>query len=189
MFGIALGSALLLFLLKEPVVHHENLHQVNTRERMSMISNGDTPKVTLKEAVMKLWNLNRDRRFHWIIPQTLWTGASIAYFSGNLVEMIQYRIPIFDPPMDPEDFEHYQYKVSMLCMVSFGAGEVLGCFFIGFFIDKIGSKISSLINVVLIIFMGIITIMFVKWPYFSVYIGHVMCFFWGFQDSAINTHA
>ena len=71
MFGIALGSALLLFLLKEPVVHHENLHQVNTRERMSMISNGDTPKVTLKEAVMKLWNLNRDRRFHWIIPQTL----------------------------------------------------------------------------------------------------------------------
>jgi hypothetical protein len=37
--------------------------------------------------------------------------------------------------------------------------------------------------------MGIVTIMFVKWPYFSVYIGHVMCFFWGFQDSAINTHA
>lgn len=89
MFGIALGSALLLFLLKEPVVHHENLHQENTHnERMSMISDGETPRVTLKDAVRKIWNLNRDRRFHWIIPQTLWTGASIAYFSGNLVEMI-----------------------------------------------------------------------------------------------------
>ncbi len=137
---------------------------------------------------MKIWNLNRDRRFHWIIPQTLWTGASIAYFSGNLVEMIQDRIPD-DPNMNDKDNEQYKYKISMLCMVSFGVGEVLGCFFIGFFIDKIGSKISSLINVVLVVLMGVVTIVFVKWPSFSFYLGHVMCFFWGFQDSAINTHA
>ena len=91
--------------------------------------------------------------------------------------------------MEKEEFEHYKYKISMLCMVSFGVGEVLGCFFIGYFIDKIGSRISSIINVVLVIVMGAVTIMFVKWPFFSVYIGHVMCFFWGFQDSAINTHS
>lgn len=79
----------------------------------------------------------------------------------------------------------------MLCMVSFGVGEVLGCFFIGLFIDKIGSKVSSLVNVVLVILMGAVTIMFIKWPGddYNVYIAHVMCFFWGFQDSAINTHA
>jgi hypothetical protein len=41
MFGIAFGSALLLFLLKEPVVHHENLHQETVHEavKKSILSN------------------------------------------------------------------------------------------------------------------------------------------------------
>ena len=68
----------------------------------------------------------------------------------------------------------------MMCMVSFGFGEVLGCFFIGVFIDKIGSKISAFINVILVAIMGGITILFLQYPTFSVYIAHIMCFFWGF---------
>ena len=58
-----------------------------------MISQGKAEEVTVKTGAIKIWNLCRDRRFNWIIPQTLWTGVSIAYFSGNLVEMIQDRIP------------------------------------------------------------------------------------------------
>jgi hypothetical protein len=49
-------------------------------------------------------------------------------------------------------------------MVSFGAGEVLGCFFIGLFIDKVGSKLSAVVNVVLVTVMGVVTVMFIKWP-------------------------
>ena len=74
-------------------------------------------------------------------------------------------------------------------MVSFGVGEVLGCFFIGLFIDKVGSKVSAIVNITLVTIMGGVTIMFIKWTDYNVYIAHLMCFFWGFQDSSINTHA
>ena len=166
MFGIAFGSALLLFLLKDPVVHHENLHQEDLHSKMSMVSLGKAKQPSLKDGVVKLWNLTKDRRFWWIVPQTLWTGASIAYFSGNLVEMMSYRIPDLErkPDITDSDYEkqdkQHKYFISMLCMISFGFGEVLGCFFIGVFIDKIGSKISAIINVVLVAIMGGITILF-----------------------------
>jgi MFS family permease len=91
MLGIALGSALLLFLLKEPVVHHEHLHQEDTHHNVNLegiVRGGGTAAVTLKGGVKRLWGLAKDPRFKWIVPQTLWTGASIAYFSGNLVDMI-----------------------------------------------------------------------------------------------------
>jgi len=85
-------------------------------------------------------------------------------------------------PVTDAENEKREYKLSMLCMVSFGVGEVLGCFFIGLFIDKIGSKISSVVNVALVTIMGVFTIMFIKWPGddYNVYLGHIMCFLWGF---------
>jgi MFS family permease len=65
-------------------------------------------------------------------------------------------------------------------MVSFGGGEVLGCFFIGLFIDKIGSKISAVVNILILVVVGGISILFLQYPTFNVYIAHFMCFFWGF---------
>ncbi len=47
---------------------------------------------------MKLWNLCKDSRFIYLIPQCAWTGISIAYFSGNLIEMLE-----FHAPFNPED--------------------------------------------------------------------------------------
>jgi predicted MFS family arabinose efflux permease len=41
----------------------------------------------------------------------------------------------------------------MLAMVWFGVGEILGCLFIGYLVDRIGSKMSSIVN------LGIIAIM------------------------------
>ncbi len=101
--------------------------------------------------------------------------------------MIQYNIP-YDPTHDKDWNEQNGNFLSNLCMVWFGVGEVLGCFFIGFFIDKIGSKISAAINVVILILMGAATLIFVHKAGYN-YWAHVMCFLWGFQDSAINTHA
>jgi MFS family permease len=72
-------------------------------------------------------------------------------------------------------------------MTLFGLGEILGAFFIGFFIDKIGSKLSTFINLTIIAIMGGITLSYIigeKWNVLAWF----MCFFWGFQDSAINTH-
>jgi len=64
-------------------------------------------------------------------------------------------------------------------MATFGVGEILGCFFIGFFIDRIGSKKSSLINSFLVVLMGISAIIFIKIADFDIYLAHTMCFFWG----------
>lgn len=144
-------------------------------------------KVSVGEGVKKLKDLSKDRRFWWIIPQTIWTGASIAYFSGNLQEMIQYNIP-YDKNHDKDWNEQNGNFLSNLSMVWFGVGEVLGCFFIGFFIDKIGSKISAVINVFLAVLMGATTLVFVHKADYNIW-AQIMCFCWGFQDSAINTHA
>ena len=54
--------------------------------------NDEQINVSVGEGVLKLINLLKDVRFLWLIPQTLWTGASIAYFSGNLVEMLSVSI-------------------------------------------------------------------------------------------------
>jgi predicted MFS family arabinose efflux permease len=67
----------------------------------------------------------------------------------------------------------------MLAMVLFGVGEVLGCFFIGFCVDKFGSKKSVIFN------LGIITLMFgVTFIYIVKFefgwLAFLMCFLWGF---------
>ena len=76
---------------------------------------------------------------------------------------------------------------SMLAMVLFGIGEVVGGFFIGFFIDKFSSRFAVLINITIIIAMGTVTTIFIDQWHFNA-TAFVMCFLWGFQDSAVHTH-
>ena len=46
-------------------------------------------------------------------------------------------------------------------MVAFGMGEIFGCFFIGFLVDKYGSKIAGLFNLVIIVIMTGISLGFI----------------------------
>jgi predicted MFS family arabinose efflux permease len=75
----------------------------------------------------------------------------------------------------------------MLAMVLFGVGEVLGCFFIGFTVDRFGSKASVLFNLSIITLMFGTTFLYI-WDYHFGWLAFFMCFLWGFQDSAVNTH-
>lgn len=72
-------------------------------------------------------------------------------------------------------------------MVLFGLGEVLGCFFIGAFIDKLGSKFAVFVNIIIILAMSGVTFGFIHVFEFNA-LAWIMCFLWGFQDSAVNTH-
>ena len=45
-------------------------------------------------------------------------------------------------------------------MIAFGAGEILGCFFIGFIVDKFGSRKAALVNVVICLVMTGVTLAF-----------------------------
>ena len=54
----------------------------------------------------------------------------------------------------------------MLAMIAFGVGEVLGCFFIGYFVDRFGSKVASVVNIILVILMTFSTLGYcIYWEY------------------------
>jgi hypothetical protein len=86
--AICSASTALLFSLKTPVAH-----QSGHSEDRAVREGAEPTNITVKEGVLKLWALCKDRRFHYIIPQTAWTGISIAYFSGNLIEMLEFHAP------------------------------------------------------------------------------------------------
>lgn len=136
----------------------------------------------MKEAVVSMWRFFANRRFLMLAPQLFWTGISIAYYSGNLVEMMS------DALQQEGKDEHDQFKLSMLAMVLFGVGEILGCFFIGFIVDRYGSKTATIFNLLIILIMGGVTLAFIFIYDFGA-LAFVMCFMWGFQDSATNTHS
>jgi predicted MFS family arabinose efflux permease len=73
-------------------------------------------------------------------------------------------------------------------MILFGIGEVLGCFFIGWVVDHHGSYKATLVNIAIMSVMGIITVVYAAVFEFG-FLAYVMCFLWGFQDSAVNTHS
>jgi hypothetical protein len=49
----------------------------------------------------------------------------------------------------------------MLAMVGFGFGEIFGSFFIGYIVDRYGSKIAIMCNLVIILLMFGITMAFI----------------------------
>lgn len=132
---------------------------------------------TLMGSIKSMWHLTCNRRFLYLIPQLAWTGISIAYYSGNLVEMMTATIGGDD---------HYQFKWSMLAMVGFGFGEIFGGFIVGYVVDKWGSKNAILVNLVIIIAMFAVTIGFILDFQFNA-LAWIMCFLWGLQDSGVNT--
>jgi hypothetical protein len=85
-----------------------------------------------------------------------------------------------------EGDNHYKFKWSMLAMVGFGFGEIFGGFFIGFIVDKFGSRLAIISNVLIMLTMFGVTIAFILSYEFNA-LAWAMCFLWGFQDSAVNT--
>jgi predicted MFS family arabinose efflux permease len=112
-----------------------------------------------------------------MVPQFCWTGISIAFYSGLLVVMMTEAIG--------GDDDQIKFKYSMCAMALLGVGEVIGCFVIGYIVDKFGSKTAILCNLLLISMMMSSTIVFIIMFEFN-YMAWIMCFLWGFTDSAIR---
>lgn len=124
-----------------------------------------------------MWRLTCDKRFLYLIPNLSWTGISIAYYSGNLVEMMSQTLG---------GDSNYQFFWSMLAMVGFGVGEVFGGFIIGWFVDRYGTKAAVVVNLAIILGMSGVTLAFIYQFKFNV-LPWIMCFMWGLQDSGVNT--
>jgi predicted MFS family arabinose efflux permease len=72
-------------------------------------------------------------------------------------------------------------------LIFFGIGEILGCFAIGWFVDHMGSYKACYVNLGIMTVMGFFTVLYAIIFKFNA-LAYLMCFLWGFQDSAVNTH-
>ena len=117
-----------------------------------------------------MWNLLCTRRFLIIAPQLFWTGISIAFFSGNLMELIQATV---------QGSDEARFELANYAFIMFGLGEILGCFFIGYIVDKYGSRPATYANIVIMSVMTAITILSCI-IYDYGFLSFLMCFLWGF---------
>ena len=83
----------------------------------------------------------------------------------------------------------YKHKQSLALfgMVFFGVGEVVGGLFVGILIDFIGSRRTTILNLVILAITILVTLQKLanlEYNWFT----YAMCFAWGFQDAAINIH-
>ena len=72
-------------------------------------------------------------------------------------------------------------------MVGFGVGEIIGGLGMGLFIDKFGSKCSSIKNIILVLLMTAITYYAITIGKFN-YLAYAMTFIWGYMDGSLNIH-
>ncbi|CDW79472.1 major facilitator superfamily protein [Stylonychia lemnae] len=98
--------------------------------------------ISLRKEMQEVLHLIQTKKMLPLIPQLLWVGISIAVYSGILVIIIIDTEKIGD--------DQYKFSQSMLTMVSFGAGEIMGSIFSGWMIDKYGNKKTALLNVILV---------------------------------------
>lgn len=64
-------------------------------------------------------------------------------------------------------------------MIAFGCGEVMGCFYIGFIMDRLGSRKASYFILINIIIMTVISVIFIVINKYSA-LAFIMAFMWGF---------
>ena len=79
----------------------------------------------------------------YLLPLCIWTGISIAFFSGIMVSMITATLP--------GSSHNVQYEKSMMAMIGLGIGEVCGGIFIGYVIDKKGNKFAIIVDLFIVI--------------------------------------
>jgi len=80
MFIIMIVSVSILFYLRTPIKQYQPEHQISEEQ-------DDTP-ASIPAALRKIWGLTVSYRFLCLIPQVIWAGISIAFYSGLLVEML-----------------------------------------------------------------------------------------------------
>ena len=122
----------------------------------------------------KVFNLAISKRMRTLMPELVWTGISIAFYSGVLVGMMSLQLSQQNNYSSSDQFYY-----SMLAMSAFGFGEVFGCFFIGWVIDKFGSKNGTISILAILILTAIMTLAYIGIWEFNM-IAYSMCFLWGF---------
>lgn len=111
---------------------------------------------TLFQNIGAIIKLGISKRCMMLWPIAFWTGISIAYFDGVLVRTMSISLEHGDVKLDDSEI----YEKAMLGMVTFGFGELIGSFLLGYIIDRFGNKISAFSNFLVMIVMFVFTFVF-----------------------------
>lgn len=110
----------------------------------------------------------------------LWNGVGLAFWSGLLVPIMTDIQQVNDDISDNSKTSKALYG-----MVGFGFGEVFGGILHGLLIDKIGSKRTIPVNLLIIGLTIAATQYNISLTNFGAW-SFVMCFCWGYTDGSGN---
>ncbi len=143
---------------------------VQTEAEASEQEKDELIPMPLRQVCISLWECFYDKRFFAFIPQLCWTGISISFYSGILTQLISDTI---------DGDVNVKYQNSILAMIPLGIGEIFGCFYIGFIVDKYGSRVATLANIFNCFIMTAVTLVYcVNFNY--TWVAYLMTFMWGF---------
>ena len=124
-----------------------------------------------------MWRLIKTDKMKYLLPQIVWTGMSLAFYTGALVPLIvQTTIPS----------EETGLKLALLCMAVLGLGEIVGATLIGKAIDTLQSKAISIFALASIAAQSALLLAFMLQDRFGP-LAYLTSFAIGMQDSIVNT--
>lgn len=126
------------------------------------------------------------RKILHFIPQMIWTGACVAYWSGSLVPQMSRNLRTHYPESDDEERAHL--ATCFEAMMIFGVGQTFAGIAMGKMIDVIGSRKACAINVIVLTIVTTTSLYTISIQEFS-WVSYLNCFFWGLMDGCVSTHS
>ena len=177
----SLISGVIFYFLKDPIrplLADGEASSTGLGEESEAPTYAELTREVVKRDMKLTLQLTVDKRMLFLAPEILWSGMSLAIFTGLLVLTISESV---------KGNENDKMMKSMLAMVSLGFGEIVGSLSIGQVIDRAGNKLTSVITLILIIVQTVFTLSFVSSGTYGSLV-FIMMFVWGLQDSVVNTH-
>ena len=164
---------LLMCFLRKPELQQqpEDEAEAETEEKRPMESIKDTFKLLINKKMLGL------------VPLMIWSGLSMAVYAGIFIPlMIRTMNTTLSPLSQNQQSAKALYTFSLL-----GVGEIVGgVLFIGPIRDHFGNKTAYSIQSLLTIVAISLVLIYSHLNTFS-FLAYLMCFFWGLQDSGLNT--
>lgn len=154
--------------------------EVNEHDELSNVDNEEKrPCESIKDTFKLLIN----KRMLGLVPLMIWSGLSMAVYAGIFIPlMIRTMSTTLSPLSQNQQSAKALYTFSLL-----GVGEIIGgALFIGPIRDRFGNKTAYSIQSLLTILALSLVLIYSHLNTFS-FLAYLMCFFWGIQDSGLNT--
>ena len=141
-------------------------------------------ELSFKEDVQATFRLLVSKRMAFMIPQIIWSGVSIAYWSGLLSPINALSLRTMHPGIK----EKKVLSESLYAMMFLGIGQAISGLIMGIIIDIFNSRRACIANVFVMFLTFIISVVNLQQLEYG-WISYLTCFMWGLSDGCLNTHS